>query len=204
MDGICGLGVWSRSVGEGDMVALTWRSYDGASVQWIAGKNDERCTAPVAGILKTLLERAPKAHFKVCLNAHGRPWKSANSFRSAFFTCVRQLQRQGLLDPGATFHGLRHTVGVNARADGESDFRVAAALGDRSTAMAQVYGRDADRHAAQSAVLKGVQKRFENMSMETNLETAPPQAAELPVTHCKEMEAWAGIEPACTDLQSAA
>jgi len=72
---------------------------------------------------------------------------------------------------GATFHGLCHTVGVNARGEGGSEFRVTAALGDRSTAMAELYGRDADRQSAQSAVLRGVQERFTNGRLETELET---------------------------------
>jgi hypothetical protein len=150
------------------------------------------------------LDRAPRTALKICLNSDGRPWASENSFRSAFFKLVRNLQAEGLLDSGATFHGLRHTVGVNARGDGESDFRVAAALGDSSTVMAQVYGRDADRQAAQAEVLKGVQKRFENASLETKLETAPTKSEDSAISPCNDVEAWAGIEPACTDLQSAA
>jgi len=38
--------------------------------------------------------------------------------------------------------------------------------------MAQVYGLDADRKEAQSAILAGVQKRFKIASLETKMETA--------------------------------
>ncbi len=164
------LGVFA-GMREGDMIDLTWRAYDGSSVRWIASKNDEPCMAPATGLLKSLLDGAEKTALKVCTNTTGKPWKTGNSFRSAFFKMVRKLQAKGLLDEGATFHGLRHTVGVSARGEGESEFRVAAALGDRSTAMAELDGRDADRHSAQSAVLRGVQERFANGSLETNLET---------------------------------
>ena len=130
--------------------------------RWVANKNDEPCIAPVGGILKKLLDRADKAAVQVCTNAHGRPWASESSFRSAFFGVVRDLQGRGLLGVGTTFHGLRHTAGANARDTGESDFRVAAAIGDRTTAMAAVYGRDAQRLAAQAAVLEAVQTRFKD------------------------------------------
>src|SRR5258708_4608645 len=90
---------------------------------------------------------------------------------------VRRLQAEGLIEEDATFHGLRHTVGTNARDDGASHFRVAAALGDRSTARAQIYGRDAERKSAQASVLETVQKRFGNATLETKMETAPGHPA---------------------------
>jgi integrase len=156
---------------EGDMVRLTWRSYDGHTLDWLARKNSERCIAPVAGVLKRLLDAAPKGHVQICLNSRGRPWASENSFRSAFFAAVRRLQADGRIKPNATFHGLRHSLGVAARNAGHSEFEVAAALGDRSTAMAQVYGRDASRQAAQTQVLRGLQERLQNLDLETSLET---------------------------------
>jgi hypothetical protein len=116
----------------------------------------------LGGVLKTLLDRADRTAVQVCTNAHGSPWGSESSFRSAFFKVVRDLQERGLLGVGTTFHGLRHTVGANARDTGESDFRVAAAIGDRTTAMAAVYGRDAQRLSAQASVLEAVQARFQD------------------------------------------
>jgi hypothetical protein len=54
---------------------------------------------------------------------------------------------------------------------------VAAAIGDRTTAMAAVCGRDADRAKAHGAILAGVQKRFEIANWKLTarpLETAAP------------------------------
>ncbi len=70
-------------------------------------------------------------------------------------------------------------VGANARMDGESEFRVAAALGDRSTAMAEIYGRDASRQKAQVSVLEGVQTRFADAPLETILETRKKSSEEI-------------------------
>jgi hypothetical protein len=86
---------------------------------------------------------------------------------------VRKLTKAGHLQPGCTFHGLRHTVASGARDAGESDYRVAAAIGDRSTAMAAVYGRSADRQGAQGAILEATQKGFGNVDWKTEGKTLP-------------------------------
>ena len=62
--------------------------------------------------------------------------------------------------PGTTFHGLRHTVGAFGRDTGASDFHVAAALGDRSTAMAALYGASADRRSGQFKIMGALQEHF--------------------------------------------
>jgi hypothetical protein len=65
-----------------------------------------------------------------------------------------------------------------ARESQEYDWRVAAAIGDRSTKMAEVYGRDADRKAAQTDVLASLKDRFENAKWKTapgKVENASPR-----------------------------
>jgi integrase len=158
-----GLGLFA-AMRQGDMIRVTPSAYDGEKIGWRAGKNDEWCEAPATGFLKLLLDAAPKGE-RLCLNARGEPWAHEGSFRSSFYAVVRDMQDRGLLGKGVTFHGLRHTVGAAARDGGASDFRVAAAIGDRSTAMAGVYGRDAARLAAQSAVLGDVQDKFADLKM---------------------------------------
>ena len=196
---------------EGDVVAETWTAYDGDRLRWRSRKNGEENDVPVTGVLKTLLDRAKEdagGHVRICLNSLGKPWASEDSFRSAFFGVVRRLQQAGLIGLGATFHGLRHTVAASGRDDGVSDFHVAAALGDRSTAMAALYGAEAERSRGQEAVLGSLQKRFADATLETNLETAAKQRSpgrrKIAENIEEKLEAWAGIEPACTDLQSAA
>ena len=158
---------------EGDALIVTRRAYDGATLRWIASKNGEECSAPVAGSFKLILdgavEQAKAAARKdrarpvqLALTSRGTAW-TESGFRASFFRLVRELQAAGALQPGCTFHGLRHTIARHAREDGQSDSRVAAAIGDRSPAMAQIYGRDADRGQAQTEVLQTVQKRFGNI-----------------------------------------
>lgn len=154
---------------QGDALLVTWAAYDGATLRWIAGKNGEACMAPVTGALKILLDEAKARRgrtVQIATTAGGDAW-TQNGFRASFFKHVRKLTKEGHLQPGCTFHGLRHTIASAARNAGESESRVAAAIGDRSPAMAQIYGRDADRQGAQMSILEANQQRFANIDWKT-------------------------------------
>ncbi len=154
---------------QGDALRVTWAAYEGVTLRWIASKNGERCAAPVTGEFKKILDAAKARRGKalqIAVTSTGTPW-SESGFRASFFKRLRNLRDSGAIKPGCTFHGLRHTIGANARNDGESDFRVSAAIGDRTTAQAAVYGRDADRESAQAQVLAAGQKRFVNIDWKT-------------------------------------
>jgi len=149
---------------QGDALRVTWSAYDGEALRWIASKNGEACMAPATGVLKAVLDDAKArrgAAVQIAVSSAGTPW-SQSGFRASFFKRLRALRDDGAVQPGCTFHGLRHTIVTLGRNAGESDFRLAAGIGDRTTAMSAVYGRDADREAAQVAVLSDMQKRFEN------------------------------------------
>lgn len=172
---------------QGDALKLTWAAYDGGCVRWVAGKNDERCAAPATGLFKAILDAARERHrlevkqaaaerrgraaLQVCVSSNSTPW-TESGFRASFFKLIAKLETKGELQPGCTYQGLRHTIATFARDGQESEFRIAAAIGDRSTAMAAIYGRDADRAVAQAAVLGDVQKRFENSAWKTGVENA--------------------------------
>ena len=159
---------------QGDALLVTWKAYDGVALRWIAGKNGEACMAPVTAGLKKILDDAKKHRgetLQIATTSTGSAW-SQSGFRASFFKLVRALTKKGQLQPGCTFHGLRHTLAAGARDAGESESRVAAAIGDRSPAMAQIYGRDADRQGAQMAILSAAQKRFANIEWKTRTENA--------------------------------
>jgi integrase len=165
------------SMRQGDAVAVTRRAYNGRAITWVAGKNGQEQTAPVTGVFKAILDLAVEkatgaAAPQLALTSNVTAW-TQNGLRASFFKRVAALQAEGLIKPGATFHGLRHTIATLASNDGESDRRVAAAIGDKSPAMAQIYAREADRQGAQAAILEAVQKRFENIDWKTPLENGP-------------------------------
>jgi integrase len=150
---------------QGDALKVTWGAYKGGVLSWTASKNDMDSGARVTGAFREVLDEALKrrgSSVQIAVTSTGTPW-TQSGFRASFFKYLRSLAARGLVKPGCTFQGLRHTIGRSAREDGESDSRVAAGIGDRSPAMAQIYGRDVDQQAAQMTVLEGAQKRYENM-----------------------------------------
>lgn len=161
---------------QGDALIATWSAVRSGRLEWIAGKNGEECEAPITGPLRLVLDEArarrPNSALQIAVNTYGEPW-TQNGFRASFFKLVRRLTAEGKMKPGCTFHGLRHTIGAHAANDGHSDRQVAAAIGDRSPAMAQIYARDADRRTAQTAILEAAQKRFANIEWKTRMENAP-------------------------------
>ena len=161
---------------QGDALRLTWSGFNGQALRWTASKNDEACSAPVTGLLRTVLEaareqaRAGRAEaeargskrplpLQIALTTHGTAW-TESGFRASFFKLLGRLEKEGQVSPGCTFQGLRHTIATFARDGEESEFRIAAAIGDRSTAMAAIYGRDADRSRARNAILGHIQHTF--------------------------------------------
>ena len=147
---------------EGDVFSAQWVSYDGSTLEWRSRKNKEANLVPVTGVLKACLDEAWRSRHptRICLNSWGRPWKTQDSLRATFYRTVADLRARGLIGPGATFHGLRHTVGAFGRNTGASDFHVAAALGDRTTTMAALYGAAADRRTGQYRIMAALQEHF--------------------------------------------
>jgi integrase len=154
---------------QGDALQVTWSAYDGVALRWTASKNGEPCLAPVSGAFKRALDAAKEKRgraVQIAVTSTGTPW-TQSGFRASFFKLLRDLRAAGAVQPGCTFHGLRHTIGSNGRDEGFSESQVAAAIGDRSPAMAQRYGQEADRITAQTTVLEAGQKRLANIEWKT-------------------------------------
>lgn len=150
---------------QGDALRVTWSGYDGRALRWTAGKNERAITAPATGICKAILDDARTRRgdaLQIAVNLAGSPW-SPSGFRASFFKRLRELKRAGSVQPGLTFHGLRHTIGAIGRESGFSESQVAEAIGDKSPAMAALYGRDADGVDARRQILGVVGKRFANI-----------------------------------------
>ena len=60
---------------------------------------------------------------------------------------LKKAERDGLLQPGATLHGLRATYASEKKRSGANDSEVAAALGDRTTRMGEHYTRHVESEA---------------------------------------------------------
>ena len=73
----------------------------------------------------------------------GPPWKE-DGFRGSFFRLIRQLEADGKIANGLTFHGLRHTAATQMRQLGFDTRTIADMLGQETEGMAAHYSREAD------------------------------------------------------------
>ena len=103
--------------------------------------------------LAVAIAEAP-AHdaLKLCTNMRGKPW-TQDGFRTSFFKMIKELEKQGNVDRGLTFHGLRHTVASRLAERGVSLEDIAAVLGQKSSQVAQIYTERADRTRRADAVI---------------------------------------------------
>lgn len=92
----------------------------------------------------------------LCLNSQGMAW-TESGFRASFGKMRRKLELKMAIAPGLTFHGLRHTVATVLAEAGVEAETIAAWLGQRSTAMAAHYSREAKRHRLVRAVAASFQ-----------------------------------------------
>ena len=79
----------------------------------------------------------------LCANSRGQSWTS-DGFKTSLFKFIRRLEAEGIVAPGLTFHGLRHTVATELRELGFDTCMIADMLGQKSETMAAHYSRDAD------------------------------------------------------------
>jgi len=70
-------------------------------------------------------------------------WTS-DGFKTSLFKFIRRLECEGIIAPGLTFQGLRHTVATELRELGFDTGMIADMLGQKSKTMAGHYNRDAD------------------------------------------------------------
>lgn len=102
----------------------------------------------------------------VAATSRGVPWTSSG-FDSVWDRFKRDLEKRGIVDPGLTMHGLRHTVGgllADAGCDLDTIRRV---LGQKTLTMAQLYSERAKkRNATRDAVAQLDPRRMRRESVE--------------------------------------
>jgi integrase len=145
------LGMFAAMRG-GDAVRVTWPIYDGTALEWRQGKTGDDVWVPADRELRNLLDAAPRAAVTIVTGALGRPLSEAG-FRKAFRSLILRLEKEGRVESGLTFHGLRHTAGKTL-ADLRADPRmIQALLGHRSMAASLHYSEGADRRRAATAAV---------------------------------------------------
>lgn len=132
----------------GDILALPWSAYDGATISLKQQKTGEELTIPCTHRLKAYLDSAPRRSPIIVTNANGKPYSRVDSYSNLFGAEIKALGLSGI-----SFHGLRKTAAAILAEEGCSEREIMAFTGHRSTAMVSHYTRQADqKRRAKSAV----------------------------------------------------
>jgi integrase len=147
---------------EGDILRLPKSARQDGCIVYRHHKTGEDIWIPehrdLTPILDTPLDVRPSrsaaapAAIQLVTNSRGVPF-TESGFRASFFKLIRDLTAQGAVQPGLTFHGLRHTVATRLADAGADTRTIMSMTGHRTEAQVAVYTRRADRRQrARSAV----------------------------------------------------
>ncbi|MEB2848323.1 tyrosine-type recombinase/integrase [Endobacterium cereale] len=99
---------------------------------------------PLFEPVASAMARAPKHDaVTICANSWGRPW-TYSGFSSSWITLKGKMEAEGVIQPGLTLKGLRHTVATILAEMGKDHGTIALVLGHATEAMAKHYSRRAD------------------------------------------------------------
>lgn len=146
-----GLGMFA-AMREGDAISVTWGAAAAQGwLSWEQRKTKEMAYWPVEGDLAFILDEARRAAGgnplptrTIVVNRAGQPY-TGNGFRILFFRLLKRLERDGIIAPGLTFHGLRHTAGKELVEKGGTTAEVQTRLGHKTMAMAELYSKEFNR-----------------------------------------------------------
>ena len=146
--------VLARYTGQrrGDLCAMTWGAYDGATIKLKQQKTGAELTIPCHPTLQAALRewRASAQAVTILTNTLGRPWRPQHLSHEL----PKALGRIGL-PTDLNVHGLRKLAAAELADAGCSTHEIAAVTGHSTLAMVELYTRSADQQRlAHSAVVK--------------------------------------------------
>lgn len=140
-----------------DVVSLTWGDVDFSrgviDRATLKSRRRQRALIPILPALRAVLDECPRTATQVVTNAHGRPWRSADSFDSSF--------RPALDACGVDkhFHDLRGTAATRFFAAGLSVSEVARIMGWREAEAERIADRYMDRRTVVESIAARLQAR---------------------------------------------
>jgi site-specific recombinase XerD len=143
---------------EGDMVALPKSAVLASQVSHKTAKRGVWIDLSVQPELaRAIAEAAPHDAPTLCANSRGRSW-TESGFRASWNHMIAELEAEGLIEDGCTFHGLRHSLAhtIAEHEDGFDDTDIASVLGQRTAGSAKAYTQRANRARRAKAVLAKV------------------------------------------------
>ncbi len=127
-----------------DAIRLRKDQIEGGVISSQRAKTGVRTAIPVGETLHKALEAAPAHEAETVLaNSRGTSW-AYRSLSSAWQILRRSLEAEGLVAPGMTLKGLRHTVATTLREAGLNARGIADLLGQKSLSMPLYYSRSAN------------------------------------------------------------
>lgn len=157
-------------LGPADALALPRSFYKDGEIATNRSKTGEPVFWPCPAPLTAILAHAPHHDaITLCANSKGRPW-SLNGFQASWAKVKNKLKADGLIGPGITLYGLRHTVAVILREIGYDERTIADALGQKTLEMARHYAKGADLKPK----MRGVVRSFEDELNKRKTKTVKP------------------------------
>ena len=148
---------------KGDVLALPKSSVRDGRIWRRTSKTGLEMSIPLHPDLQALMTVANQHNaITIAATTNGTPWTSSG-FNSTFIKAIRRLEREGFVQPGLTFHGLRHTVGTLLIEAGFDIDTVRRWLGQKTLAMAIHYSETANT----TEKMAGVMARFDPLGSKT-------------------------------------
>jgi integrase len=155
---------------ESNVVRVTWASYDGVAFETRQIKTGDPIWVKAHFRLRAILDQTPRVSPVILIGSRGKPF-TENGLRTSFFRLIRNLVAEGKVQPGLSFHGLRHTLGTTLAEAGCDAATIAAVLGQATTKMAEHYSKTANRKHLVEAAIDLVEERDRNEKRKTEWKT---------------------------------
>jgi integrase len=132
----------------GDLCAMGWSAYDGATIRLVQQKTGAPLVLPVHPTLKAHLDAWPRVALTILTDRRERPWKPGDLSHAL----PPALVKIGLSDD-LNVHGLRKLAAAELADAGCSVHEIASITGHQSLSMVQLYTRSADQERLASAAI---------------------------------------------------
>jgi len=138
-----------------DVLTVTKAAVRDGMISVTTSKRQVPVAVPIHPVLAEALAAAPRTDaVQLAVTSKGCPW-TESGFNSTFCKFIDRLEAEGVIGPGLTMHGLRHTLGTRLREITADLDLIRRILGQQTLSMAQHYSETADTsRQARKAVRK--------------------------------------------------
>lgn len=127
-----------------DVLTVTKAALRDGSISVTTSKRQVPVVVPIHPVLAGALAAVPPSDaVQLAVTSRGRSW-TESGFNSSFGKFIDRLEKEGLVGPGLTMHGLRHTLGTRLREVTSDLDLIRRILGQQTLSMAQHYSETAD------------------------------------------------------------